>query len=254
MASAPRIKSLDDLKAYVLRRLGSPVVNIEIDPEQLDDAIADTLEDFIPRAYSGVNDRYIGLQLIKGQNDYVLPYSAFAVLGVWSNNIGDYSVSSTDMFSANQFIAADIFGGNLKNVDLLTYTMTQGLIETMGIVFGKRITFDFNCTTKVLHLHETPLANYKTVMQLYVNTELDPDPDTGEERSNIYDNRWVKRMALERARYQWGTNLTKYTGSVLPNGMVLNAEGILATAEKEMEKLQEELRLEWELPPDFMCG
>lgn len=254
MAMQPRIKSKAELTQYILRKLGAPVINIEVTPEQIDDAIADTLEDFLPRAYSGMNERFVGLQLIAGQTEYTLPYAVYAVLGIWNNNIGDFSTSSTDMFSANQFIAADIFGGNLKNVDMLTYSLTQAHIETMGLVFGKRITFDFNCTTKKLYVHEPPKTNFFTVMQYYIQTELNEDPGTQQELSNLYDNRWIKRMATERTRYQWGENLSKYQGSVLPNGMTLNGEGIKATADANMEKLMQELHDEWELPVDFFIG
>lgn len=254
MALPVRIKSKDQLVEYMLRKLGSPAVNIEMTAEQLDDAIEDTLEEFLPRAYSGTLERYIGLTLTRNVQDYRLPDSVFAVLGLFNNNIGDYTVSTTDMFSANQYIAADIFGGNLKNVDLLSYTMTQQFIETMGVIFSKRITFDFNSNTRILHLHEPPKSDTKTVMHLYMILEREVDPFTAEELTNIYDNKWVKRMAVEKARYQWGINLMKYNGSVLPNGMSLNSEGIRNLAETNMEKLMDELHNEWELPVDFMIG
>jgi len=254
MALPVRIKKKSELVDYILRKLGSPAVNVELTNEHLDDAIEDTLEEFLPRAYSGTLERYVQLQLIKDQQDYRLPDSVFAVLGVFNNNIGDYTVSSTDMFSANQYIAADIFGGNLKNVDLLTYTMTQQFIETMGLIFGKRITFDFNSNTRILHLHEPPKSNIFTVMHFYMFLERDEDPLTQDELTNIYDNKWVKRMAVEMARYQWGVNLMKYNGTVLPNGMNLNAGGILDMAEKNKEKLMEELHNEWSLPTDFYIG
>jgi hypothetical protein len=74
------------------------------------------------------------------------------------------------------------------------------------------------------------------------------------ETTNIFDQKWVRKMSTERARYQWATNLMKYQGSILPNGGNLNGEGILNEAKENIKELSDELDSEYSLPADFYVG
>lgn len=253
--AGPIIKSRAELKAYMLRKLGSPVVNVEVTDEQLDDAVNDTLDDYLTRAYSGVEERYLLAQVKAGQQEYTLPYEVQAVLAVHDTSSDLFNTSHNDLFSLNQFIAADIFKPGVTKVDILTFELTNELISTMQVVFSQKQTFDFNCISKKLFLFATPKADQNVILHVYRRVEPTADPtDASKELTNVYDVKWIKRMAVERARYQWGVNLMKYAGTVLPNGMQLNPDGIKQTAEAEMEKLMTELHDEWELPVDFFIG
>jgi hypothetical protein len=84
----PKISTVAGLKAYILRQLGSPVVNVELTDDQLQDSIDNTLDDYIPNAYSGVVERFVPIKLIEGTHQYILPYDVFAVLGVHSVEMG----------------------------------------------------------------------------------------------------------------------------------------------------------------------
>ena len=253
--AGPIIKTRAELIQYVLRKLGSPVVNIEITPDQLDDAVNDTLDDYLPRAYSGVEERFLLIQLEAGKQEYVLPYDVQAVLDVHDGPSEIMTSNHSDLFSLNQFIAADIYRGGVSKIDLVTYELTNELVSTMQILFSKKQTFDFNAISKKLFLFATPPATTGMILHVYRKVEPAEDPDVpGAEKTNVYDQKWIKRMVVERARYQWGVNLMKYAGSVLPNGMTLNADAIKATAEVEIEKLMEQLHDEYELPVDFFIG
>lgn len=249
------IQTRDQLKDYILRRLGSPVINIELTDEQMDDAINDTLDNFLPRAYSGVEERYLFLPFTPGVHDYILDYSIEAVLEVVDFESDLFvSGSTSDLFGMNQLIAQQIFNqGGINKIDILTYEMTNEFMSTINVLFSKKITFDYNCISKKLHLFADPHSTGSKIVHVYRRVEPIVD-NAGLESTNVYDVRWIKRMAVEKARYQWGWNLTKYMGSVLPNGMQLNGEAIKATAEAEIEKLMTELHEEWELPADFFVG
>ena len=53
---------------------------------------------------------------------------------------------------------------------------------------------------------------------------------------------------------QWATNLSKFEGLQLPGGVQFNAQQMLSEANEEKSRLEEELSLKYELPPDFMTG
>jgi hypothetical protein len=53
---------------------------------------------------------------------------------------------------------------------------------------------------------------------------------------------------------QWGTNMLKYDGIQLPGGVSLKGGEIYQQAEQEVEKLEEQILGQYELPVDFMTG
>ena len=274
--AGPSITSRASLKRYMLSRLGAPVVNIELTDEQLDNAINDALDEFLPRAYSGMNDRVYPVRLLPNVQEYLMPYDVWAVTSV--NSMGVWGLSSmgnaiTNPFHVNNFIAADLYKTGSGKIDILSYEMTFESLATLDLLIGSKITFDYNCFTKILFVFDQVVTNTDCLIQCYRkltpqellvdNPAYDPlgpvdpvanPPQILQETTNIFDQKWIKRMSTEKARYQWGTNLIKYGGSVLPNGGTLNYQGILDMAEKNIDTLLKELFEEMELPADFFIA
>lgn len=256
----PKINSIGGLKQYILRSLGHPAHTVEITDDQLNDAIDDTIQDYVQYAYSGVIERFIPISVIADVQDYILPYEIFAILGVYDANMSMIGSNlPSNMFSLNQFIAADLYRPGVAKIDLAGYEMINQLTSSIDIIFAKKKTFDFNCVSKMLHLHGKIHENENVILQTYQNLTVDTTEVSAGSmtyiENNIYNERWVKRMATSRAMLQWGKNIgLKYLGSVLPNGGSLNGDGIINMAEKQMEKLELELHERYELPVDFFVG
>lgn len=252
-----RLQTSSDLKDYILRKLGSPVINIEITSDQLDDCVYDTLKLYFQYAYSGVVERYIPVEIKKGVSQYSLSYDVFAVLDIQSTLLGGIANSApSNIFSLNQYVAADLYRGTGK-IDLLTYEMTNQMLATLDLEFSKKMTFDYDCVNRKLNLFETPNVDEIVMMHVYkmnVPEYITNDDDTITESTNIYDELWVKRYALETARYQWATNLSKYNGTSLPGGLVLDVPTILTESKENIEKLTLQLEEEYRLPIDMMVG
>ena len=53
---------------------------------------------------------------------------------------------------------------------------------------------------------------------------------------------------------QWGQNMSKFDGMQLPGGVTINGKGMLDEAKVEIRELRERMRLEQEVPPDFLVG
>jgi len=259
MAVGPKIQSVGGLKQYILRKLGYPAHQIEITDDQLQDAIDDTLDDYLQVAYSGVNEIYVPMTLLAGVQDYILPYNVFAVLSV---NDADMSMIGanmpSNMFSLNQFIAADLYRPGVAKIDLIGYEMINQMTSTIDLIFGKKQTFDYNSVSKILHIHGNITGNTNVIIQLYQKLDLQTtlsNDGVSYEEEKIYDDKWIKRMATARAQLQWGKNIgLKYQGSVLPNGGTLNGQGIIDMANTDIEKLSEELKNVYTLPIDFFVG
>lgn len=259
---SPVFETRKQLKDYILRNLGYPVVNIELDDTQLEDIINTTLAEFIPFADDGTEKAYKVLELECGKLTYDLPYNVLSVLGLYQSNYLDYSPAPSDLFSINQYMANDMMLGGLGKIDILSLELVQEQISTLGVVFGKRIEYDYNAISKKLYLTSDPRTNlyYNDLsggnpkfvfMEYYKSIDYDTNPEV---KSNLYDVKWVQQYATALARYQWGINMMKYEGSVLPNGMVVNSSAIIDMGQREMESLMEQLRDEWQEPVDFFIG
>ncbi|OUW43014.1 hypothetical protein CBD41_08100 [bacterium TMED181] len=77
------------------------------------------------------------------------------------------------------------------------------------------------------------------------------DPTT---YTDIYNDYYLKRYATALIKKQWGINLSKFEGMVMPGGVTFNGRQILEDANEEIIKLEEEARLNWETPIDFLIG
>jgi len=77
------------------------------------------------------------------------------------------------------------------------------------------------------------------------------DPDT---YTDVYNDYFLKQYATALIKLQWGTNLSKFEGMVMPGGVTFNGRQLFDDAREELIKLNEELRLNWEQPVDFFVG
>jgi hypothetical protein len=77
------------------------------------------------------------------------------------------------------------------------------------------------------------------------------DPATYTE---IFKQRLLKDYLTASIKKQWGQNLIKFEGVQLPGGVSINGRALYDDAVQELEKIQEEAELRFELPPDFIVG
>jgi len=72
--------------------------------------------------------------------------------------------------------------------------------------------------------------------------------------SSVYNDMFVKNYTTALIKQQWGMNMSKFEGMQLPGGVTISGRQILEDASAELRELEEKLRLEQELPPDFFIG
>jgi hypothetical protein len=256
------IDTRDGLKAYIKRNLGEPVTDAYVHDSQLEDAINEAVSEFVPVAFDGLEKRWSLLDITCGVLSYQMPYTTYAVTGVFQTDYADYSPDPNDMFSINQYIANDLATGGLGRMDILSLELVQQQISTLGVIFGGRITYSYNAINKSLYMDtditkDTSLNMWdggritRVWVEYYKSLEYTTDPSV---KQNIYDVKWVQQYSTALARRQYGINLMKYEGSTLPNGMTINATSMIDMAEASKAKLMEQLHEEWEYPVDFQIG
>ena len=260
-----------ELKEYALRRLGKPVLEINVSDDQCDDAIDYTLQKFQQFHYDGAERVYLKHKVTQDDidraaaandtqttstagndnwlesNTYLeIPQHILSVEGIFSftdkgtANIFDirYQMRLNDLydFTSTQFYHYYMIQQHLGTIDFLL----EGIKPTRYQATQDRLYLDMDWTTDVT------LDSY-----ILIKCWRALDPTTWTE---IYDNMWVKDYTAAKIKKQWGQNMTKFQNVQMPGGVTLNGEMIYNDAVQELKDLEEQLRSEWETPPLDMIG
>ena len=249
-----RVTSRTLLQDYCLRRLGHPVIEINVDDEQISDRIDDALEFFAEYHFDGVEKVFLKHEITADDitNEYIAMDDPASPVG--GPVIGVRRVLPVPNFNAFQtgFFNEEF---QLRLQDLNTFTGTGMINWTMSLqnfqmvdyLFTVSATVLFNRKQNRLYL-ETDWANkFKAEDILIVECYRVLDPT---QYAEVYNDIFLKKYCTALIKRQWGENLKKFEGVQLPGGVTLNGKTIYDEAVDEINKIEEEMNLKWELPPD----
>jgi hypothetical protein len=266
---------------YCLRQLGAPVLEINVDDDQIDDLVDDAIQYFNERHYDGVEKMYLkykitqddinrgkasgtsGTNLVSttGTDTTVSPNKTFtfyetsnyiqvpdSVIGIERIFRFDTSSISGGMFSIKyQLFLNDMYYFN--SVELLQYSMTKSYLEDIDFLLTTDKQIRFNKRQDRLYLDidwGSQSADNFIVIECY--RALDPASF-----SQIYNDSFMKKYLTALIKRQWGQNLSKFKGVKLPGGIELNGGEIYQQAEQELSDIKSRMAMEYELPPlDFI--
>mgnify|MGYP000100204985 CR=1 FL=1 len=241
-----------ELIDYALRRLGAPVIEINIDEDQLEDRIDDALQ-FYQEYHSDATMRvYLKHQITADDitNKYIsLNDNILNVKRVFP--IGD-SQSSINMFSVKyQLHLNDIY--DLSYIgDLMYYEMVQQYVSLLDMKLnGSGEHIRWNRHMNQLHLDVNWETDIKVGDYIIVEAMRIVDPSTYTE---VYNDMFLKQYATALIKQQWGSNLIKFEGMQLPGGVTLNGRQIFDDATQEISQIREQMQSNYEMPVDFYVG
>jgi len=238
---------------YVMRSLGDPVIEINIDPEQQEDRVDEALQyyqefhsDATLRTYlkhkvteDDVTNQYISL-------DSSITYVSrlFPVKG---------GTVTKDFFDIKyQLHLNDIANLHTYMGDLAYYEQMQQYLSLIDMKLNGTPQVQFSRRENRLYIHgdfEDKDIEKDDYIVAEVYKILDPNTNT-----SIYNDRWLKEYTTALFKRQWGSNLIKFEGMTLPGGVTLNGRQIFEDAQQDLERLRESIRLEHEFPADFFMG
>jgi len=248
------INSRDTLADYCKRNLGEPVIEVNIDEDQVSDRIDEALEVFREFHSDATHRTYLKHQVTQDDldNNFItVPDSVHIVsrLLPLSNSIN----SSTNMFSVKyQMMLNDI--ADLQNFagDLAYYNQMQQYLNLIDMQLNGKPLVQFSRHQHRLHilgdLNDGDIKKDEFII-LEVYQIIDPNSFT-----SVFNDKFVKEYTTQLFKRQWGTNLIKFEGMQLPGGVQLNGRQLYDDAIQELQRLREEIRLEHEMPPDFFMG
>jgi len=245
--------SRQTLIEYCLRALGAPVLEINIDDDQISDRIDEALQ-FYQEYHSDASIRTYVKHKVTQQditNEYItVPDALLFIQRVFP--ISAANNTSSNMFSVSyQMSLNDLYG--LRNPgDLIQYSMTRQYMSLLDMEFnglGQTIRFNRHMNrlfVEVLWGDKIQVNDYVIIEGYIVN-----DPNTF---TDIYNDMFLKRYCTALLKKQWGANLIKFEGLQLPGGVTLNGRQIFDDAMAEIEKMETEIESKFQFPPDFYMG
>jgi hypothetical protein len=244
------ITTRQQFKEYVLRRLGAPVIDINVDDEQVNDRIDDALIKYRDYHYDGMQHVYLPYQVTSQDriNKYItLPEDMIAVTRIFDVND---SYGAMNLFNIRyQLHLNELF--NISSVSVTPYVVAMRHIEFLEEVFvGKK-----------------PIRFNRNMDRLYVDMKWDDDVQVGqyiiidgyktvnpEEFPDVWEDQWLKKYATALVKRQWGENLKKFEGMNLPGGLTFNGQKIWDEAEEECNRLEASVINDYSLPVTDMIG
>jgi hypothetical protein len=264
------LSSKDDLIEYALRKLGKPVVQINVDYQQCQDRIDEALLFFSERHFDGVEKGYFKYQLTQTDIDrkYIETNDIGPINGITGDSPDGRNIvsvvkvfqfgnfTSIDMFDIRyQLALTDYFGINrglagTPALGLATYDSTKKYVKLIQDFFQPEKAIRFSKVTNRLYidgyLDDITPGQY-IIVEAYAS--LDPEKFT-----EIWNDRWLQKYSTALIKKQWGTNMAKYDGVLWPGGITMKGSQIYAEAINELAEIENEFYRSYELPVDFMMG
>jgi hypothetical protein len=239
-----------EFKEYCLRKLGKPVIEINVDDDQVDDRVDEALRYWYDYHFDGSERVYYKHAITETDvtNKYItLPENIIGAVSIFS--MGDPSIRSDDLFNIRYQIALnDLY--TLTNVSLVPYYMVMEHLALMNELLVGKQPIRYSRHKDRLHVD----MDWNTVAVgefLLVEAYEVVDPETW---TDAYNDRWLQNYATTLIKEQWGSNLTKFTGMTLPGGVQFNGEKIYDDAVAERRKLEDEMISSYSLPVLDMIG
>ena len=264
---------------FGLRKLGYPVLEINLDTDQIHDALDDTIQMYQERHYNGIERMFLKYKITqddidRGKADGTTGVGIVTTTGIQTSNVTvtsnfyensnflavpdhvigvnrifkfDTSSISGGMFSIKyQLFLNDLYFFN--SINLLQYSMTKTYLEDIDHLLTTEKQIRFNQRQDRLYLDiDWGAQQLGDFMVIDCFRALDPDTFT-----QVYNDPFVKLYLTALIKRQWGQNLIKFRGTKLPGGIELNGREIYDDAIRDLDSIKQRMQ-EYETPPlDFI--
>ena len=275
MAQNNPITTRETLKQYALRALGKPVIEINVEDDQVEDRIDEALQYFAQYHYDGVERMYLKYQVTaadvtrarsdetlstvtdtadstvtavfkEGKNYIPIPSSVVSITRIF-----DFTdKASLNLFDVRyQLRLNDLY--DFSSTSIIHYDMTLRHLDMLDhILVGERpIRFNQHKNRLYIDMDWANDVDEGDFIIIECYRKLDPATFT-----DIFDDIFLKKYLIQLIKKQWGTNLSKFQGVAMLGGVQMNGEQIYTQAQEEINKLEEQIQLSYELPPNYMMG
>jgi len=263
--------SREQLKQYALRNLGKPVIEINVDDDQLEDRLDEALQYFAQYHYDGIKRTYLKYKLtqadkdrlttsftenathdstttqwIEDNNFLIVPPSVVSVINIFPFS----DKANLNMFDVRyQLRLNDLY--DFSSTSVINYDVVLRHLDFLDHILVGEKPLRFNQHDNKLYI-DMDWKNDLTVDEHLViecYRKLDPNVST-----DVYNDLYLKRYVTALFKKQWGQNLSKFDGVAMIGGVQLNGAQIFTQALEDIRELEERIRKSYELNPAMMIG
>lgn len=230
-------------KTYCLRRLGHPVITINLADEQVEDRIDEAMWKYREYHHDASERVFYKHQITEQDktNRYItLADHIFGVTDILPMDANDMKTFFSFKY---QFMKNEVF--NLTRFDIVPYFIAMHYINTLDYVLEQKHQIRFNRHTNTLHI-DTDWNNLVAGNFLVVDCYSYLDPD---EMTDVWSDGWLQRYATALIKRNWGEVLKKFSGTQLIGGVQFSGQEIWSEADQEAQRLEEELYNRYTLAP-----
>ena len=270
-----------ELIDYCKRKLGAPVLEINVADEQIEDLVDDAVQFFQERHFDGVYPTFLKYKITQDdidrgkarpttgvgittetvnstvglttqfnfyENSNYIPVPP-SVIGIQKIFQFDNVNMTNNMFSVKyQMFLNDIYYWG--STEMLTYAMTRTYLEDMNFLLNTQKQIRFNQRQDRLYL-DVDWGELSAGQYIIIDCFRAMDPN---DYSRVWNDSFLKIYLTSLIKKQWGQNLIKFQGVKLPGGVELNGRQIYDDAERELAVIMEKMSNTYELPPLDMVG
>ena len=241
------ITNRTDFTNYCLRRLGFPVIQINVDDDQVNDRIDDALQYWQDYHFDGLQKVYYikGLDTTDIANRYLdlstatdSSNNSLEITGITRIFPVTDSQAGVNMFDLRyQLRLNELY--DFTSASYINYTLTQQHLRSLELMFSGEVPIRFQRHMQRLYIDwawgqtEAPVG---TIVVAECYAVINPDIYT-----KVWNDRWLKEYATQLIKRTWGNNLSKFAGLQLPGGVTLDGKTIYQEACTEIERLEKEM-------------
>lgn len=238
---------------YCKRQLGEPVLEVNVDPDQLEDRVDEAIQYYQEFHSDATLRTYLKHQITDSDvtNEYITLNSNVQVVSNMFKVHGQ-SMSRNFFDIKYQLHLNDIANMHSYIGDLAYYEQMQQYLSLLDTKLNGTPQVQFSRHQNRLYIHgEFEDKDIKSGDYIVAEIYETVDPDT---HTNIYNDMWLKQYTTALIKRQWGSNLIKFEGMQLPGGVMLNGRQLYDDATADIQSLEEQVRLAHEMPVDFFMG
>ena len=253
-------RSRKEFEEYCLRALGSPVIEINVAPEQISDAIDDALLYWQTYHSEATEKKYCPYIVTEEDEKNVcltIPEPIISIVSVI--NAGGWDSAGATLGNPIWHMKYDIMaplGLTVANAagpypqcpygNLTSYITQMERLSMYESLFNQAPRMIYYQHSNHLFFDRQELVKAGTLYVFEAYVIIDP-----EEYRDCWNDLWLKRYATALIGKRWAGNLSKYEQVQLPGGITLNASELFSRYNEEVNMLHEEIRSNFEYPPEF---
>jgi hypothetical protein len=244
------VDTREKLKKYCLRELGEPVVEINVDDDQLEDRLDEAIEYWRQYHYDGTEKIYLKHLVTNTDvaNRYIpINDLVYGVTRVFPT-VGGTSSSKSIFDLQYQLRLNDLY--DLTSTSIIYYKTVMNHLSLLDNVLNGSVLYRFNRLQDRLYIDLDWGTEVKAGQFLLVEAYRVLDPA---QFPKMFNEPWLKHYTTALFKKQWATNLKKFNGLQLPGGVTVDGDGLYKEAIDEMRELEDNLKNK-SAPLEFFMG